>query len=136
MIVGGPRVTEPSSLRWNRHGYDLVLRNCEACDAGTFTELIDAFELAASKNATLIVDLRLWTANAARLRWSQESCRRLLRWAITRGPTYKRAIPAAEAVWVSLFGRPIPGWAIWNSREERNEFDQEAWNVWYNSLPH
>ena len=135
-VETGPVVTALSPLRWNRSGYDLALVNRDAFDAHKFAALIDAFDEAvpSRKNSSLVADLRRWVADPGQ-HWPHEACRRLLRWVIT-GTTWKRAVPAAEAVWGYLFGRPIPTWSTWNSGEKRYEFDQSAWQVWFESLPH
>ena len=135
-VETGPVVTARSPLRWNRSGYDLALINRDAFDVHEFAALIDAFEQAvpSRKNSSLVADLRRWAADPGQS-WPHEACRRLLRWVIT-GTTWKRAVPAAEAVWGYLFGRPVPTWSTWNSGERRYEFDQSAWQVWFESLPH
>lgn len=135
-VETGPVVVAPSSLRWSRSGYDLALVNRDAFDPHKFTALIDAFDQAvpSRKNSSLVADLRRWAADPGQY-WPHEACRRLLRWVIT-GTTWKRAVPAAEAVWGYLFGRPIPTWSTWNSGERRYEFDESAWQVWFESLPH
>jgi hypothetical protein len=136
-VETGPVVTARSPLRWNHSGYDLVLAGHDAFDAHEFTALIDAFDQAvpSRRNRTLVADLRRWAADPGRS-WPHEACRRLLRWVITGNATWKRAVPAAEAVWGYLFGRPIPTWSTWNSGERRYEFDQSAWQLWFESLPH
>ena len=135
-VETGPVVTALSPLRWNRSGYDLALVNRDAFDAHKFAALIDAFDQAvpSRKNSSLVADLRRWAADPSQS-WPYEACRRLLRWVIT-GTTWKHAVPAAEAVWGYLFGRPVPTWSTWNSGEKRYEFDQGAWQVWFLSLPH
>ena len=135
-VETGPVVATRSPLRWNRFGYDLTLVNRDAFDAHKFADLVDAFDQAvpSRKNSSLVADLRRWAADPGQ-HWPHEACRRLLRWVIT-GTTWKRAVPAAEAVWGYLFGRPIPTWSTWNSGEKRYEFDQSAWQVWFESLPH
>ena len=135
-VKTGPTVLAAGPLKWKRHGYDLVLVNRDAFDEARFKSLVDAFEQAvpSRKNASLVADLRAW-ASGPQIPWPPEVCRRLLRWVIT-GNTWKRAVPAAEAVWKSLFGEPVPTWAIWNSGLKRYEIDENAWEVWYESLPH
>ena len=132
----GPVVTARGPLKWSRSGYDLSLVNRDAFDAHEFADLIDTFDQAvpSRKNGSLVADLRRWAADPGQS-WPHEACRRLLRWVIS-GTTWKRAVPAAEAVWGYLFGRPVPTWSTWNSGERRYEFDQSAWQVWFESLPH
>ena len=133
-VETGPTVAVPSPLRWASRGYDLVLVNREALDHTQFASLIQSFEDAvpSCRNARVIASLREWEAGNAGSALALSECQSLLRWVTTSG--WKSAVPAAEAIWSHLFGRPAPTWQTWAGR--RYEFDAGGWKRWYESLPH
>lgn len=132
-VETGPTVIEPSTLRWYARGNDLVLMNRDAFEAGKFGLLIEAFEDAvpSRRNARVVGGLRQWAGNNHSPLPLAE-CQSLLRWVITSG--WRNAVPAADAVWAYLFGRPAPTWQTWNGT--RYQFDYTGWKRWYDSLPH
>ena len=134
-VEAGPCATMLASLRWKMVGRDLVLQNFDALDLSRLTALIDAFEqsVPSGKNARLVADLRTWSANPSS-HWPRGSCSSLLRWVTTSG--WKAAVPAAEAIWEYMFGRPVPAWYVWDQSRRKYNFDQHGWKVWHESLPH
>jgi hypothetical protein len=133
-VETGPSVTRPSHLKWIAHGFDLELENQEAFDQKGFSELVDAFERAvpSSKNASLVQDLRTWSADPRRSHWPHAANCSLLRWVTTS--SYKAAVPHAEAIWTFLFGRPAPTWYVWQHSRKAYQFDQDGWRTWFTSL--
>lgn len=132
-VETGPTVKTPSPLRWSPRGYDLILENREALDVQKFNALVQEFEDAvpSRRNARVVSSLRRW-AGDARSALPLSECQSLLRWVITS--SWRNAVPAAEALWAHLFGRPAPTWQAWNGK--RYDFDHAAWKQWYGSLPH
>lgn len=133
-VETGPVVTKPSPLRWRAYGCDLALENPEVVDEKRFRELVDSFERAvpSRRNASLLQELRSWSADPRRSRWPHPANCSLLRWVTTS--SYKAAVPHAEAIWAYLFGRPAPTWYVWRHSRKAYEFDQEGWQAWFNSL--
>jgi hypothetical protein len=132
LVQTGPKVTEPSTLHWRAYGRELVLVNRDVFDRARFAALVDAFEQAvpSGRNKKVVADLRMWmTTPSSRL--AIGTYQSLLRWVITSG--WKDAVPAAEATWTYLFGRPAPDWYVWRGKYV---FDANGWEVWYESLPH
>jgi hypothetical protein len=112
-----------------------MLTTPELLDGPKFMTLVAGFETAGgNKNAALIRDLRTWAENPSRNRFPQEALRSLLRWTTTTGPSYRSAVPDAEALWSFLFGTPTPAWYWWETSEKEYKFDPEAWKVWLESL--
>lgn len=134
-VETGPRVTAQAPLRWEVLGRDLMLQNPDAFDQAKLAALVDGFQqsVPSRKNAHPVADLGNWAANP-RSAWGLGSCSSLLRWVTTSG--WKDAVPAAEAIWEYMFGRPAPTWYVWDRSRRRYDFDAQGWRVWYESLPH
>jgi hypothetical protein len=130
----GPKVTSYSSFRWKQIKFNLSLENPEDFNQQRFLAFINAFEHAvpSKRNAKLVASLRLWAADPSHAAISQNSLQSLLRWVITSG--WQTAVPHAEAIWVYLFGKPVPDWYQWNPEHRRYEFDAPAWGVWFASI--
>jgi hypothetical protein len=134
-VAVGPEVTEPSPLRWRAFGYDLQLLTPELLDLSRFGTLLDEFETASGKkSASVVRDLRDWIAAPEKNVLPAITIRTLLRWTTTNGPSYKAAVPSAEALWRFLFGAPAPAWYWWEQAEREYNFDPEAWKQWFESL--
>jgi hypothetical protein len=133
-IAVGPTVSAPPSFKWKNAGFDLVVENPQDLDRNRFTELIKSFAISvpSSKNSTLVKKLIEWGSDPANNRLSKYTCFRLLRWVSTSG--WQQAVPHAEAIWVYLFGSPVPTWYRWDQSSKAYRFDPEAWRVWFDSL--
>lgn len=133
-VTTGPIVTLPSKFRWKAYGNDLALQNHEDFDKAKFVTLIDSFEQAvpSRRNASLLAELRSWANDPRHSRWPHGSNCSLLRWVTT--PSWKAAVPHAEAIWTYLFGQPVPTWYVWRQARKKYEFDARAWTTWSESL--
>jgi hypothetical protein len=133
-VTTGPTVTLPSKFRWKAYGNDLAMQNHEDFDKAKFVSLIDSFEQAvpSRRNASLLAELRSWADDPRHSLWLHGSNCSLLRWVTT--PSWKAAVPHAEAIWTYLFGQPAPTWYVWRQGHKKYEFDARAWTVWYESL--
>jgi hypothetical protein len=130
----GPTVVAPASFKWKNVGFDLLIENPEDFNRGRFEALVQAFEnsIQSAKNATLVKKLKEWAIDPAHIRFSKYICFRLLRWVNTTSWQY--AVPHAEAIWIYLFGTPVPTWYHWDNNQKKYQFDPQAWNIWFDSL--
>ncbi|HEY2496816.1 MAG TPA: endonuclease NucS domain-containing protein [Candidatus Angelobacter sp.] len=130
----GPTVSAPPSFKWKNVGFDLILDNPQDFDRNRFTELIKSFEISvpSAKNSRLVEKLIEWGSNPVNNRFTKYICFRLLRWVTTSG--WQQAVPHAEAIWIYLFGSPVPTWYRWNRSTKTYLFDTNAWKVWFDSL--
>jgi hypothetical protein len=133
-IVVGPTVSVPPSFKWKNVGFDLVVENPQDLDKNRFTELIKSFEISvpSAKNSTLVKKLKAWGSGPAHNRLSKDTYFQLLRWVTTSG--WQQAVPHAQAIWIHLFGSPVPTWYRWDQSAKAYRFDPDAWKVWFDSL--
>lgn len=133
-VAMGPTVKMPSCFRWRNIGFDLKLDNPQDLDRHRFVQLVNSFEssVTSAKNAKLVRKLGEWASDPIHNQLSKYVCRRLLRWVTSS--RWQHAVPHAEAVWVYLFGSPVPSWYTWNQAEKTYHFDSDAWKVWFDSL--
>jgi hypothetical protein len=133
-VVTGPAVSAPPSFKWKNVGFDLVVENPQDLDRNHFRELVKSFEISvpSAKNSTLVKKLVEWNADPVNNRLSKFTCFRLLRWVTTSG--WQQAVPHAEAIWIYLFGSPVPTWYRWDQSAKTYQFDPDEWKVWFDSL--
>src|SRR6476620_7241469 len=133
-VAVGPTVNVPSSFQWKNYGFDLLVQNPHDLDRVRFQQLVQLFEssVRSKKNAKLVKKLTEWSADPVHNRLSKYTCFRLLRWVTTSG--WKDAVPHAEAIWIYLFGSPVPKLYTWDRTERVYKFDPEAWKMWFDSL--
>lgn len=70
---------------------------------------------------------------------SYQSYCALLRWSITDGSAYTGTAhiathQAAQALWIFLFGAPIPTWRQWDNDERKHVNDERALQRWLESV--
>jgi len=133
-VATGPVATRPSKFRWKAYGNNLSLLNSEDFEKSKFDGLIESFQDAvpSRKNAALLAELRAWAADLRHSRWPHSSNCSLLRWVTTSG--HRSAIPHACAIWIYLFGQPVPSWYRWLRVDKKYQFDPQGWTTWYESL--
>lgn len=120
-------------LTWKANGLDLLLTSIRRFDKEQFSVLVENFEKTAAgrREPHLILRLKALALNP-KLRWTVELYCSLLWWAT--GELDRNSAAAARALWIYLFGRPIPRCCKLDTASNSYELDVQRWKKWYERL--